>query len=128
MAKPGKRHAKRRAEGKGQTMKTSFVTGIGALLAAVFITAPLASPAQAQVQPCAERDKVVQRLNNTYGETVRSMGLGANNGMMEVYASEETGTWTITVTMPDGQTCLIASGQAFEGITGAPMVAPGDDV
>ncbi len=109
-------------------MKSKFQRYSGILLAGTLCTTALAATAQAQVQPCAERDKVIQRLNNKYGETVRSMGLGANNGMMEVYASEETGTWTITVTMPDGQTCLIASGQAFEGITDATKVAPGDDV
>ena len=33
---------------------------------------------------------------------------------MEVFASPETGTWTITVTTAAGMTCLVASGQAFE--------------
>lgn len=103
-------------------------TRIGQFSAALIVGVLLSTTAMAQMQPCAERDKVIQRLNNTYGETVRSMGLGANNGMMEVYASEETGSWSITMTMPDGQTCLIASGQAFEGITDAPKIAPGDDV
>ncbi|MEM8581408.1 MAG: hypothetical protein AAGA38_14460 [Pseudomonadota bacterium] len=99
-----------------------LITGV------LFTGAFLSSSALAQIQPCADRDKVIDRLNNTYGETVRSMGLGANNGMMEVYASEETGSWSITMTMPDGKTCLIASGQAFEGAINAPKVVPGDDV
>lgn len=103
-------------------------TRIGQFSIAVFTGALVATTAAAQMQPCADRDKVIDRLNNTYGETVRSMGLGANNGMMEVYASEETGSWSITMTMPDGQTCLIASGQAFEGITDPTTIAPGDDV
>ena len=34
--------------------------------------------------------------------------------LVETFASAETGTWTITVTMPTGVTCLVASGQAFE--------------
>lgn len=84
--------------------------------------------AQAASSPCADRDKVVQRLTTNYGETVQGMGLGANNGVMEVFASEETGTWTITVTMPNGQTCLIASGQAYEGAAVLDKIAPGDDV
>jgi hypothetical protein len=33
---------------------------------------------------------------------------------VEVFASAETGTWTITVTNATGTTCLVASGQAFE--------------
>ncbi|MBT0958089.1 hypothetical protein IV417_11890 [Alphaproteobacteria bacterium KMM 3653] len=63
---------------------------------------------------CAPREAVVERLAGTYGETRQSMGLGANNAVIEVFASGETGTWTITVTMPSGVTCLVASGQGFE--------------
>lgn len=74
-----------------------------------------ASLAQAQgAQHCAPRAAVVERLASQYGETRKSMGLGANNAVVEVYASEDTGTWTITVTMTSGITCLVASGLAFE--------------
>lgn len=74
----------------------------------------LAAPAMAAGRNCAPRDTVVDRLAEGYGETRRSIGLGANNAVMEVFASDETGTWTITVTLPNGMTCLVASGQAFE--------------
>ncbi len=80
--------------------------GIGALLAS-------ASLSQAQ-QTCAPRDQVIERLTSTYGETRQSIGLGQNNAMVEVFASTDTGTWTITVTTANGMTCLVASGQAFE--------------
>lgn len=93
------------------------------LLAALAVLGPSAVHAQA----CGPRDQVVERLANTFGETVQSVGLGSNNGIVEVYASTETGTWTITVTMPSGSTCLIASGNAFEPMTGATQ-AKGEDV
>ena len=63
---------------------------------------------------CGPREAVVDRLADGYGETRQSMGLGANNSVIEVSASAETGTWTITMTSPNGMTCLVASGQAFE--------------
>lgn len=107
-------------------MKTQLIPLCSGILSAVLLTG--AASAQSATQPCAERDKVVQRLTSNYGETVQGMGLGANNGVMEVFASEETGTWTITVTMPNGQTCLIASGQAYEGAEVLDKIAPGDDV
>ncbi|MEM6637147.1 MAG: hypothetical protein AAF667_14795 [Pseudomonadota bacterium] len=69
---------------------------------------------EAQARNCGPRDTVVERLTNGYGETRQSIGIGANNSVIEVFASAETGTWTITVTMPTGQTCLVASGEAFE--------------
>ncbi|MEL6644470.1 MAG: hypothetical protein AAFQ79_11075 [Pseudomonadota bacterium] len=92
-------------------MKPEMITlsfGIGALLLA-------ASHAFGQTPAnCAPRDHVVSRLASEYGESRRSIGLAANNRVMEVFAAEDTGTWTITVTLPDGITCLVASGQAFE--------------
>jgi len=67
---------------------------------------------------CADRERVVERLANTYGESRQSIGLAPNNSVVETFASLETGTWTITVTNPAGLTCLVASGQAFEATNG----------
>jgi hypothetical protein len=82
-------------------------------LAAAICAAAL-TPAAAQTSNCAERDMVVERLAGTYGESRQSIGLAANNQVMEVFANLESGSWTVTVTLPSGMTCLIASGMAFE--------------
>lgn len=75
----------------------------------------MAGPVLAQSgQNCAPREMVVDRLASKYGETRQSMGLGANNAVVEVFASDSSGSWTITVTSATGVTCLVASGQAFE--------------
>ncbi len=74
-------------------------------------------PATAQGQPqCGPRAAVVAQLAQKYAETRRSIGVAANNTVMEVYAAADTGTWTITVTTPQGMTCLVASGQGFEAV------------
>ena len=86
-------------------------------LGAAALTLP-AADAGAQNRNCAERDRVIERLASSYGESRQSIGLGANNAVIEVFASLETGTWTITVTSPTGLTCLVASGQAFEATGG----------
>ncbi len=65
---------------------------------------------------CAEREMVLDRLGGKYGETRRSIGMAANNSVVEMHASTETGTWTITVTHPNGVTCMVAAGTAFETI------------
>jgi len=76
----------------------------------------LTQHAQAQTQPqCGPRAAVVKTLAEKYAETRRSIGIAANNTVMEVYAAD-TGTWTITVTTPQGLTCLVASGQGFEAV------------
>ena len=86
-------------------------------IAAAFATTILPGTALA-TQQCGERDLVVNKLAATYGESRRGYGLAANQTLMEVYASDETGSWTITVTMPNGTTCMIASGQHYEAVKG----------
>ena len=67
-----------------------------------------------EAQACAERARVVQKLQEKFGESLRSLGLHRADGVVEVYSSEETGTWTILMTRPDGKTCLLAAGQGWE--------------
>ncbi|SLN50435.1 hypothetical protein [Ruegeria meonggei] len=69
---------------------------------------------QVHAQNCAPRSDVVNRLTETYGETRRGIGIARQGAVVEVFASDQTGSWTITVTLPDGMTCLVASGQAYE--------------
>lgn len=63
---------------------------------------------------CGKRTDLVQQLDEKYGETRRSLGVTAGRGLVELYASEETGSWTILVTTPQGTACLMAAGQAFQ--------------
>ena len=65
---------------------------------------------------CTERSVVLNELATKYQETRRALGIAANTGVMEMFASTQTGTWTLTVTTPDGTTCLVASGNGFEQI------------
>ena len=91
------------------------------------IIAGLVLPAHAAPQ-CGKRAFIVAQLATKYSETRRGMGLGPNNTLMELFASDATGTWTITVTTAvDGMTCLMASGGAFEQVTEAlpPAGVPG---
>lgn len=93
--------------------------GLGAMILAT-------GHAFAEQKQCATRDKVIERLASAYGESRQSIGLAANNSVIEVFASSETGSWTITVTTPAGKTCLVASGQSFETTPGdlTPTGAP----
>lgn len=75
---------------------------------------------------CAPRPVVIERLADTYGETRQSIGLGAQGVVVEVFASHQTGSWTITATLPDGVTCLVASGEGFETLAEV-LPAPGND-
>ena len=69
------------------------------------------SPAQ---MVCGKRTDMIQQLGEKYGETRRSLGLAGARGVVELYASEETGSWTILLTSPQGTACMMAAGEAFQ--------------
>ena len=88
----------------------SFVVASAALLI------PTVAAAQ---QQCAPRPVVIERLATAFGETRQSVGLAQGNRVIEVFASTQSGSWTITVTMPDGTMCLVAAGTAYETVAEA---------
>ncbi len=98
-------------------MNKQFV--IGAMGFGILALAAATTASAQNARNCAPREMVVERLAEKYGESRQSIGLGANNSLVEVYAANETGTWTITVTMANGMTCLVASGQSFETVAEA---------
>ncbi len=88
--------------------------GLAILAAAIGCSS---APALAQQQQnCGARDTVVDRLSSKYGESRQSIGMAPKGRVVEVFASHETGTWTITVTTPNGLMCLVASGQSYENL------------
>ncbi|MGV6839897.1 MAG: hypothetical protein ACWA40_06855 [Planktomarina sp.] len=99
-------------------MKVTDILSLTAASIAVFILGQ--TPAIGQSAPCGQRDQVVGQLTQKYGETRRSIAMAHNNSVVEVYASDDTGTWTITVTSAHGVTCLMASGQSYESIAALP--------
>jgi hypothetical protein len=86
--------------------------GIGAMMLAV-------NDANAQARNCADHAQIVERLAESYGESRQSIGLGSDNAVVEVFASVETGSWTIVVTRPGGPSCLVAAGQSFQQVAEA---------
>ena len=110
---------------KRDKMKAALLIGAFGVTATLVIP-PQPVAAQNSGNNCAPHEVVVRRLADSYGEVRQSIGLGANNAMVEVFASEASGTWSITVTMPGGVTCLVASGQAYEALAEA-LPAKGND-
>ncbi|MGF1660755.1 MAG: hypothetical protein ACFCUS_15140 [Rubrimonas sp.] len=86
-----------------------------AIAAALSLGAAAAAspPASAQQPICGDRASLVTQLQKKYGEARRAMGLQGESTLIEVFASSDTGTWTILFTRPDGVTCAVAAGQAW---------------
>jgi len=80
---------------------------------ATLILAALTGAADAQAV-CAPRDHLIQRLADVYGETRKGFGLRSDHVVIEIYASDETGTWTLLATRPDGVSCAMAVGEAWQ--------------
>lgn len=86
-------------------------------IAALAACMPL--PALAQPQ-CAPREDVVALLSQQHGESVHSIAIEGQGGIVEMWANAETGTWTLTLTRPDGITCLVGHGHSFEAVSQEP--------
>jgi hypothetical protein len=102
-------------------MKRTFMTAL--VLSTLAGMSLPAVPAVAQMTPaqmprtqmiCGKRTDIARQLGEKYGETRRSLGVSGGQGVVELYASDETGSWTILITSPQGAACMMAAGQAFQ--------------
>ena len=79
----------------------------------------LSSTAQAQVAPqgavCGERGKFLTHSGKHHKESPDAMGVTASGRVIEVLTSSG-GSWTIIMTHPNGVTCMVAAGQAWEDV------------
>lgn len=85
---------------------------IARALALAAFAAPFAAAAQ---QNCGPTDQVAEFLATQHGESVVGAGIADDNmSLVMTWANPESGSWTITVTVPSGATCLVASGTDWE--------------
>ncbi len=83
-------------------------------LTLIFGMAATAPPAFAA--NCAARDTVIARLQSTYSEDLKVGGLQqtrSKQSVMEIWASDETGTYTVLLTDANGISCIVAAGTDF---------------
>ena len=72
----------------------------------------VSSAAVAQVL-CDQRDKIVEWLAVNYKEAPIATGVSSEGSLIEVLSTHDGDTWTAIVTSPDGNSCVIASGQGW---------------
>jgi hypothetical protein len=80
-------------------------------------------PAAAAAAGCAPRDVIVERLEGQFSEALNGAGLRDGQSVFEVWASPDSGTWTILVTAADGTSCVVAHGTGWRPGDPAAMVA-----
>ncbi len=72
----------------------------------------IGSPAFGQAQ-CGDRAEIVAELATKYNETRLGGGLDGAGALIEIFTSQD-GTWTALMTTPDGQTCMVSAGDAWQ--------------
>lgn len=74
------------------------------------------NPAHSSPVNCTNRTEMVEKLNERFGESRQSIGLTPGGQALELFAHPETGTWTILLSLPNGTSCMMASGHAYQAI------------
>lgn len=87
------------------------------IFGAAALAPPLAAQAQAQGVACLPREALVERLEGRYNEHLAGGGLQNPQQLLEVWTSEETGSFTVFVTRPDGVSCIVATGLHWNAAT-----------
>jgi hypothetical protein len=71
-------------------------------------------PANAQNSNCAPHAMFIEGLADRYGERRVMAGLNGDGTVVEIFANDQTGTWTALIVQPTGIACMVASGEQFD--------------
>ena len=80
------------------------------LIAAVFAALFLPETAAGQAV-WTDRAHVVKQLAHAYSEAPRALGITAAGGVLELFTSGAGETWTVIVTLPNGMSRIVATGE-----------------
>jgi hypothetical protein len=92
--------------------------------AAALIAAPALAQTAGPGPACVKRADLIKHLEAKYHEAPAAVGIADNGALLEVFASKSGETWTVTVTMPNGISCMVATGQNWQDL---PRVAQADE-
>jgi hypothetical protein len=92
--------------------------------AATLIAAPAFAQTASPGPACVKRADLIKHLEAKYHEAPSAVGLADNGALLEVFSSKSGETWTVTVTMPNGISCMVATGQQWQDV---PRVAQVED-
>lgn len=91
---------------------------IGALILTALLSL-ISFQAEAQTQqqapPCGPRASIVEQLKRDFSETPVSRGLASNGTIIELLVSE-AGTWTMLISLPNGNSCFGAAGEMWQAV------------
>ena len=74
--------------------------------------------------PCHNYKEISNQLDKRYQESPISIGMQSNGNMLQVYANEGKGSWTILSVTPQGLGCILAAGRNWEAIKQREKLGP----
>ncbi|MAO00188.1 hypothetical protein [uncultured Roseovarius sp.] len=83
-------------------------------IAIIFGVAALVPLTHVQTMTCLPRADLIEHLEERYSEHLAGGGLQSAQQLLEIWASDQTGSFTVFVTRPDGLSCVIATGQNWQ--------------
>ncbi len=89
-----------------------FFLSIAVAMVLLAAAAFMAHPAAAQ-QAGVPHAEVVKVLGDRYAEESVGLGIAQNGGVFELFTSKDGATWTIVLTMPNGLSRVIATGESW---------------
>lgn len=91
-------------------MSSRILTATTAFL--LLVSPSLAQPQNPQ-RGCGERADVLAQLKTRFEEAPIGVGATRGGAIVELTASE-IGTWTLLLSMPNGVSCIMASGEGWQ--------------
>jgi hypothetical protein len=88
---------------------------IAAVLAGIAGVALLADAAVGDERPqCTHRQIMASVLKERFQESPVAAGISEAGALVEIWATSDGQGWTMTITRPDGQICMVVSGRAWQ--------------
>jgi hypothetical protein len=75
---------------------------------------PAAASGALAAPACGQRADVLAQLAQRFEEAPIAVGLADSGALVEVLISDRGATWTIIVSQPNGTSCLVAAGEAWQ--------------
>ncbi len=92
-------------------MLLGILLAIGMLFAAAIDARPAA--AQEAQAPWFDRAEIVGQLAARYTEAPTALGLTSTGAVLELFATADGATWTLVITLPNGNSRVIATGESW---------------
>lgn len=93
------------------------------LVVAGIVFLPICASA-AEKLACGERAKIVETLEAKHKEVELARGLVTSSQLVEIFVSPQK-SWTILVSFPNGSSCVMAVGEAWDQL---PVALSGNGV